>query len=110
MLARALHDMYTYQTHFLAHGHAFLFRLPVFSRSRLRSTHKARLYTTALARIPAGLSGECSGLSKSRKVIMGSLSSEPEPTRPMETPRLPLFLFFTSATVNEVAPQQPSKG
>ena len=41
----------------------------VFSRSRLRGTQEARLYTTEQVWVPYGLRGVCSGRSKSRNLV-----------------------------------------
>ena len=40
----------------------------LFSRSRLRGTQGARLYTTAQVWVPAGFRGACSGRSKPRNL------------------------------------------
>ena len=52
---------------------------------------------TAQVWAPAGLRGVCSGRSKSRELaskITGSLSAEPEPARPMETPKIFFFSLW----------------
>ena len=58
------------------------------SRSRLRGTQGARLYTTAQVSVPGGLRGACSGTSNSRNlaVVTGLLSEELDPSKTTEKP------------------------
>ena len=62
----------------------------LFSRSRLQSTHGARLCTTAQVWVQGRLRGACSGRSKSRNLASnhGVALRGPEPSKTMENPHV----------------------
>ena len=63
----ALPHYNTMYTRFFLHSPAFFpVAVGLLSRSKLRGTRGARLYTTAQDWVPGGLRGACSGRSKSR--------------------------------------------
>ena len=83
-----------YKLNFFAHRRPVLFwQGGLFSPSRLWGTQWAVVYTTAHGWARDGLFVAYSGRSKSRRAgsFRGIASAEPEPTRPMETPRRLLF-------------------
>ena len=81
-----------------AHCHAFLFRPRIFSRALGCWAHRGsactqrRKFGPRLGSVARALGIQSRG---GLALVAGSLSAEPEPTRHMETPQMPLvFLFF----------------
>ena len=90
----ALPHYNTMYTRFFLHSPAFFpVAVGLLSRSKLRGTRGARLYTTAQDWVPGGLRGACSGRSKSRHLASnrGVAFAEPEPSTTMEKPHVSCF-------------------
>ena len=88
----------------------------VVSRSWLRRTQGASLYTTVHMWVPTRLRGKCSGHSKSRNLASstGSLFAETEPRKIMETPHVsisdPLPYSHTVTIPASTFPRRHSHG
>ena len=84
---------------FLPIGNLFSPAASLFSRSWLRGMQEGRLYASRkFGSRPGSVARSLGAQSRANwQVITGSLSAKSEPTRPMETPKMSLFVLRSAA-------------